>query len=240
MGKDIPIFPGTENPLIIQQQQKEASQAKSLNKWPHDDNFPMGEAIDFLRTTIRRYPGEITLLTIGPLTNIGLLFKVDEEIPSMLKSLVMMCGYFERKVDGWDKLEWNAKGDYHASDIVYKANVPVHRSIGIDVTSQVTMSSEIFKEKFNKEIFKPLKDYAEHWFDYSKTVTFHDPLAAAAIFNENICTYSKGEVNIELNDSETAGMTNWNQRANGQHEIAVSVDKEKFFEEYFSVFKNYK
>ncbi len=38
VGKDIPIFPGTENPLIIQQQQKEASQAKSLNKWLHDEN----------------------------------------------------------------------------------------------------------------------------------------------------------------------------------------------------------
>jgi hypothetical protein len=44
-------------------------------------------AIEFLRATIRAHPGEIDLLTIGPLTNIGLLFAVDPEIPSLLKGL---------------------------------------------------------------------------------------------------------------------------------------------------------
>ncbi len=238
--KDIPIYPGTSTPLIIEQQQKLAAQAKSLNKWPHKKSFPKGEAIEFLRKTIRQNPGEITLLTIGPLTNIGLLFKVDEEIPYLLKSLVMMCGYFEHKITGWDKLEWNAKGDYHASDIVFKADVPIHRSIGIDVTSQVTMNSDKFKEKFSADIFKPLQDYAQHWYEYSHTVTFHDPLAAATIFNNDICTYSRGKIEIELNNLPDAGMTRWQNDPAGKHEIASSVNKEKFFEEYFSAFKDYK
>jgi inosine-uridine nucleoside N-ribohydrolase len=240
VGKDIPIFPGTENPFIIEQQQKLAAQANSLNKWKHKDIFPKGGAIEFLRKTIRNNPGEITLLTIGPLTNIGLLFKVDEEIPCMLNSLVMMCGYFEHKVKGRDLLEWNAKGDYHASDIVYKANVAIHRSIGIDVTSQVTMDSEEFKERFSLDIFKPLQDYVQHWYEYSQTITFHDPLAAATIFNDDICKYSRGIINIELNDHTKLGMTNWSKDQNGKHEIASSVDKAKFFEEYFPAFKNYK
>ncbi len=236
-GKDIPIFPGVSSPLIIEQQQKIAQQTKSLEKWKHKKDFPNGKAIEFMRKTIRENPGEVTLLTIGPLTNIGLLFKVDEEIPSLLKGLVMMCGYFKHKVEGWNKLEWNAKGDYHASDIVYKANLKTHRSIGIDVTSQVTMNSQEFKDKFSKEIFKPLQDYAQHWYDYSQTVTFHDPLAAAVIFNDEICEFEKGNVSMELNDNENAGFTNWQTDENGKHEIAVNVNKEKFFEEYFSVFK---
>lgn len=235
-GKDIPIYPGTAEPLIIEQQQKIAQQAKSLEKWKHNKEFPKGQAIEFMRRTIRENPGEVILLTIGPLTNIGLLFKVDEEIPSLLKGLVMMCGYFHQKIEGWNKLEWNAKGDYHSSNIVYRSKVKTHRSIGIDVTSQVTMDSKEFKENFSADIFKPLQDYAQHWYDYSHTVTFHDPLAAATIFNEIICGYEKGNVSIELNDAETAGLTKWEKNQNGKHEIATTVNKEEFFKEYFSVF----
>ena len=235
-GKDIPIYPGTAEPLIIEQQQKNAQQAKLLENWSHKKSFPKGEAIEFMRQTIRKNPGDVILLTIGPLTNVGLLFKVDEEIPSLLKGLVMMCGYFEHKIHGWSKLEWNAKGDYHATNIVYKAQIKLHRSIGIDVTSQLTMNSDEFKQRFSKDIFKPLHDYAQHWYDYSHTVTFHDPLAAAAIFNEEICNYQRGYISIELIDTESAGITKWQHDDNGRHEIATDVNKNKFFEEYFSIF----
>lgn len=234
--KDIPIYPGTAEPLIIEQQQKIAQQAKSLEKWKHKKNFPRGSAIDFMRHTIRANPNEVILLTIGPLTNVGLLFKVDEEIPSLLKGLVMMCGYFQHKIEGWNKLEWNAKGDYHASNIVYRSIIKTHRSVGIDVTSQVTLDSKEFKERFSGDIFKPLLDYAQHWYDYSHTVTFHDPLAAATIFNNSICEYERGEVSIELTDPENAGLTNWKKGNNGRHEIATIVNKNEFFREYFSVF----
>lgn len=50
--------------------------------------------IPFLRQTIRAHPGEVTLLGIGPLTNIALLFSIDAEIPLLLKQLVLMCGVF--------------------------------------------------------------------------------------------------------------------------------------------------
>ncbi len=234
--KNIPIYPGTAEPLIIEQQQKIVQQAKSLEKWKHKKEFPKGQAVEFMRHTIRENPGEVVLLTIGPLTNIGLLFKVDEEIPLLLKSLVMMCGYFKHKVEGWSQLEWNAKGDYHASDIVYRSKVKIHRSIGIDVTSQVTMDSKEFKEKFSAKIFKPLQDYVQHWYDYSRTITFHDPLAATTIFNDQICEFEKGNVSIELDRTDIAGKTKWEKDRDGKNEIAVAVNKEEFFKEYFSVF----
>ncbi|MFO7446273.1 MAG: nucleoside hydrolase [Ignavibacteriaceae bacterium] len=236
-GKEIPIYPGASDPLIIEQQQKLAEQANSLSKWEHETKFPKGEAIEFLRRTIRQNPGEVILLPIGPLTNIGILFALDPEIPSLLKSLVLMCGYFEQKIEGWNKLEWNAKGDYHASHIVYRSQTPVHRSIGIDVTSQVTMSSDEFKKKFSAGIFRPLHDYARHWYHHYDRVTFHDPLAAAVIFNNELCEFTRGDVTVELEEKDNRGLTHWIPSHSGKHEIATAVNKEKFFEEYFSVFK---
>jgi inosine-uridine nucleoside N-ribohydrolase len=235
-GKDIPIYPGNAEPLVIEQQQKIAQQARSLSKWEHKKNFPRGQAIEFMRNTITENPGEVILLTIGPLTNVAALFKKYKEVPSLLKGLVMMCGHFKPRKDHPYRLEWNARGDYHATDIVYRENVRMHRSIGIDVTSKVTMDSIEFRERFSADIFRPLHDYANHWYDYSHTITFHDPLAAAIIFNSNICSYEKGTVTVTLDDSNNAGFTYWNKDEKGRHEIASTVNKEEFLKEYFKVF----
>ena len=125
-GQDIPIYPGIENPLLVEQKQKIARQAAALSHWPHQEKFPGGEAIEFLRRTIHQNPGEISLLTIGPLTNIALLFASDPEIPGLLKRLVMMCGIFTPRVAGAGPREWNALVDPHATAIVYRSPVGVH------------------------------------------------------------------------------------------------------------------
>ena len=88
-GKNIPIYPGAAEPLLIAQRQPESPQAAKLDRWEHETKFPKGEAIEFLRHTIRAHPGEITLFAIGPLTNIALLFHSDPEIPGLLNQLVV-------------------------------------------------------------------------------------------------------------------------------------------------------
>ena len=73
---DIPIHVGIESPLLIAQNQPHAPQAEVLaaGEWPHRTFGRQNTAIDFLREAIYARPGEITLLAIGPLTNIALLF----------------------------------------------------------------------------------------------------------------------------------------------------------------------
>ncbi|MCG3158118.1 MAG: Pyrimidine-specific ribonucleoside hydrolase RihA [bacterium] len=240
VGKKIPIFPGAEQPLLVPQQQTQAQQAVALAKWEHDKNFPHAQAVEFLRQTIRAHPGEIVLLTIGPLTNIGLLFGVDPEIPSLLKGLVMMCGRFTNRVQGnYGPLEWNAICDPHATAIVYRATVRQHRSIGLDVTSHVNMSADEFREKFRRiDLFRPVLDFAEIWFQQWPGTTFHDPLAAATIFDEQICTFQKGTVEVELVGEKSKGMLFWQvDGTEAKHEIALEVNSTRFFEHFFSVFQ---
>ncbi|MBA7537240.1 Pyrimidine-specific ribonucleoside hydrolase RihA [subsurface metagenome] len=239
-GKHIPIFPGAEEPLLVSQKQKEAPQATALQKWDYDKEFPRGQAIEFLQQTIREHPREIVLLTIGPLTNIGLLFRTDPEIPSLLKGLVMMCGVFTvfpYLQAGFGPLEWNAIGDPHATAIVYRATTNIHRSIGLDVTRQVTMNVKQVREKFNCDRLRPVLDFAEIWFRQQNTVTFHDPLAAATIFDNQICVFKKGTVDVELTSERLKGMTLWKLDDSGGHEVALEVDGRRFFEHYFSVFR---
>lgn len=64
---------------MVRQKECFAPQAKILRDWEHQESFPRGEAIEFMRRTIRANPGEVTLLAIAPLTNIALLFASDPE-----------------------------------------------------------------------------------------------------------------------------------------------------------------
>jgi purine nucleosidase len=237
-GKKIPIFPGCEQPLLISQKQPLAPQSSALNKWAHDSTFPKGEAVDFLRSTIRAHPGEITLLTIGPLTNIGVLFTIDPEIPSLLKGLVMMCGVFTNQIAGVGPLEWNAMLDPHATAIVYRATVHQHRSIGLDVTMQVRMDAQKVKAKFQTPLLKPVLDFADVWFRHTNTIIFHDPLAATTIFDDKICSFTPGAVDIELTSSRLQGLTYWDTNASAlRHEVALTVSPDRFFDHYFSIVK---
>jgi purine nucleosidase len=236
VNKEVPIYPGSENPLLIPAIQTEAPQAKALKNWDHDTRFPDGEAVEFMRKTIRNHPGEIILLTIGPLTNIGLLFSVDPEAATLLKGIVLMCGLFNFQ-RGAGPVEWNAALDPHAAAIVYRSPVKIHRSIGFEITTQVTMPADEVKEKFSSEILKPVLDFSRYWFETSDRITFHDPLAAATIFNDQICRYERGTADVEIFSTQVRGMTHWiRDEINGRHEVAHSVDPDKFFEHFFSVF----
>jgi inosine-uridine nucleoside N-ribohydrolase len=235
-GRSVPIFAGAEAPLLGPQRQPHAPQAAALDRWPHDRSFARGQAVEFLRQTIRQHPGEVTLLAIGPMTNIALLFAADPEIPSLLGGLVLMCGVFTNRLAGVGPCEWNAICDPHAAAMVYRAEVPVHRSFGLDVTCQVMMDAREVRARFTPPLLQPVLDFAEVWFAIRPEITFHDPLAAAAIFDPQLCAYTAGEVEVELASERLAGLTHWTPGGAARNEIALEVDPARFFDHYFSMF----
>ena len=166
-GREIPIFPGAANPLHVSPRQPQAQQAVALARWDHDTEFEGGRAVEFLRQTIRAHPGEVTLLAIGPLTNIALLFAADPEVPLLLKELVIMGGLFDpsrarsRRGGKW---EWNIHCDPHAAAMVYRTPLPEFRSVGLDVTTRVTMPANEVRERFQAPLLRPVLDFAEVWF----------------------------------------------------------------------------
>ena len=232
---DVPIHSGCEKALLVDLRQKLAPQAAALGDWPRQKGFEPNTAIEFLRRTIRANPGEITLLSIGPLNNIALLFATDPEIPALLKDYVLMCGQFFTGTRG----EWNAINDPHATAIAYgngcQAKPPRHVSFGLDVTTQCTMSANECRRQFTAKALQPVRDFAEVWFRDVPRSTFHDPLAAACIFEPGLCTYRQGKVTVSLNDP-TNGWTAFDGRdADKPHTVAEKVDSQRFFEHYFGV-----
>jgi purine nucleosidase len=233
--RDIPIYPGAEHPMQGEQRQPIAQQAVVLPRWPHESKFPMNQAVDFLAHTIRSHPGDVTLLTVGPLTNAGLLFSQYPDVIELLAGLVMMGGNFDETGPEAQRVEWNVAGDPLASKIAYKALVGVHRSLGLNVTQQVMMSADEVREQFTAPLLHPVLDMAEIWFaGFYPSITFHDPLAAATVFEPDLCSYQQGIVMLDNGDKP--GRTVWQPGpANAPHQVAVTVDVNRYFQHFFDV-----
>ncbi len=231
---EVPIHVGCGQAMLVDMRQKTADQAAALKEWPRRRFAKDNTAIEFLRQTIRANPGEVTLLAVGPMTNIGVLFATDPELPALLKQLVLMCGRFHTALGG----EWNAFGDPHATAIVYgnsfHAKPPVHVSYGLDVTTKVVLPRDQARRRFaGLKALEPIRDFAEIWFDHCQQVTFHDPLAAVGLFTPDVCEYEDSYVQVSLAEP-TMGWTIPRPRHDSKpHRLAKTVDANKFFDLYF-------
>ncbi|MBS3762818.1 MAG: nucleoside hydrolase [Planctomycetes bacterium] len=227
---EVPIWSGCESPLIGEKRQKIAPQAEVLQDRDCEADVEDNEAVWMMRDTIREYPGDITLLTVGPLTNIALLFALDPEIPRMLDRLVVMGGDFRESRQG----EWNVVCDPYASAIVFSAPVREIQVHPLDVTTQCTMDAHECRERFQGGPLDLVAEMAEVWFRERDVVTFHDPLAACCVFEPEICSYKRGDLHVELYGRGNLGYTALSERSGAPCKVAADVEVERFFDRYFS------
>jgi purine nucleosidase len=233
--EEIPIHAGLAGPLLHGTEQGVAQYA-AIESLPHRKDYPTGfGALEFLRNTIRSRPGEITLLAVGPLTNIGTLFAADPELPRLLKRIVLMCGRFTDGGPG--AREWNALLDPIATALAYKHGAGKLLSVGLDVTLKCVLPAAPVRERFAAAggALTATLGMAEVWFNRAEHLTFHDPLAAALLFAPELCTYQSGTVTPVMEPGPLEGLTRWQAEKNGPHEIATTVDVDAFFAHYFSV-----
>lgn len=144
----VPVAQGAAAPL------KRAAPAPLA--WIHGDNGLGNIALDtteqapldarpahrFMIDAVRAHPGEVTLLAVGPLTNLALMLADDPRIAELVKQVVVMGGAFG--TDGvlgnvTPAAEANILGDPDAADIVFGAAWPV-AIVGLDVTQRTVMS----------------------------------------------------------------------------------------------------
>jgi len=229
---EIPIVAGLAGPILTGPGQPDAPQFAALTNPRLDFDK---DAVSFLHRTIRARPGEITLLTIGPLTNIAALFISDPEIPGLLKRIVSMTGTFGATEHGKVRPnEWNVACDPVAAAIVFRRAKPgTLVSVGLDVTLACRLPYEEFNKRLSTDepLHQAALKMAEVWYQGNEYVIFHDPLAASLIFHPELCSMENGTIKVDL----LSGDTGWVRSTHGPHQIAVNVDAEKFFDDYFAV-----
>jgi purine nucleosidase len=102
-------------------------------------------AVDLILEEAERRPGELTLVTLGPLTNLALAVMRDPQLPRLLKSYVLMGGAYGASGNTTPTTEWNIHCDPEAAAIVFRAwgealardpSIPRPLALGLDVTEQ--------------------------------------------------------------------------------------------------------
>jgi purine nucleosidase len=235
-GRDgVPIHSGIDVPLVVAPKQPAAPQKASLARWPHRQSFDAYTAVPFMREVIRSRPGEVTLLAVGPLTNVGVLFAMDPELPRLLRRLVLMGGSYTTTTAAAPQVEWNITNDPHAAAIVFRSPVPELVAVGLEVTTTCQLPAEECRTRMRGGPLDVVADMAEVWFEHRPQITFHDPLAAVLVFQPELCAYHGGYVEVELAGERAVGMTHWRADPGGPHRVAGAVRPDTFFEEYFSV-----
>jgi purine nucleosidase len=240
VGLDIPVIPGIEPPRVIAQRQLVAQQAVELplatrQTLPRDHNPEA--AIDFMANAIQSNPGEITLLAVGPFTNVARLLEREPGISKLLHEIVIMGGKYSDYPTPWGPTEWNAIVDPHATSMLFQlAECPI-RALGLDITWRLFMTPEKVRSEFKAHpLLQTVLAWSEVWFKERDLLHFHDPLAAACIVSPDLCTYSRGNVQVDLSSSKTAGITTFTPDPNGPVKIAIGVDPDRFFSTFFKAF----
>jgi inosine-uridine nucleoside N-ribohydrolase len=101
-------------------------------------------AVDFIVKTIHRYPGQVTLLAIGPLTNIAFAIRKDPSIVPMIKEIVIMGGQIYVSGNSFiDSGETNWWFDPESARVVLRANI-TRKIIPLDVTNNVVITNETY------------------------------------------------------------------------------------------------
>lgn len=231
---DLPIHVGASAPLLGPERQPDPYQFAAIcDRWPHQCFDHGNTAIDWMRRTIRANPGEITLLAIGPLTNVGLLFMLDPDIPALLRDITIMGGSFAATEA---EQEWNIICDPHAAARVFAAPVMLS-SVGFDVTALCRLSAAEWRRRMGGAVgaFEPVLAMAELFFEReTPELTLHDPLAAALVFEPSLCRTTAQGIDVELRDETRFGRTLPHADASRPQRVATDVNRAAFFDHLFA------
>ncbi len=242
---DVKVFAGCAAPLKRKLVTAEHVHGKTGLDGPQlaDPVMPLQDqhAVDFIIDTLRREPsGTVTLVPIGPLTNIATAFQRAPDIIGRVQEIVLMGGAYFEVGNITPSAEFNIFVDPEAAAIVFDAGAPMV-VMSLDVTHKA-LTTRARVEAFRALGTEPGRMVAE-WTDFferfdkekygSEGAPLHDPCTIAYLIRPELFTGRHVNVEVETKGEFTSGMTvaDW-WRVSGREPNALwigDLDAEGFF-----------
>jgi purine nucleosidase len=188
----------------------------------------------FLIDTVLAAPGDVTVLAVGPLTNVAIAMLHEPRFAESLGRLMIMGGSIDTARVGV-VAEHNIKLDPEAAAIVFRSGAAIEL-VTLDVTQQVTIGLEGTETirrggtAYHESISTQVTAYPA--FERRGYRTFlHDPLAALAILDPSMITWESMSVDVELDGRLTRGMTVARRQESGTCRVARAVDADAAHDE---------
>jgi inosine-uridine nucleoside N-ribohydrolase len=215
---DVPVFAGVDRPT----NPARSAQIAWLNKRatleqiaPLIDPVPGDpHAVDFLVQTILNNPGEITLVTIGPLSNVATALLREPSVAPDLAGLVMMGGAATVPGNVTPAAEFNIWADPEAAAAVFRSGVPL-TMVGLDVCEQTHLDESTIRglARSPSELARFVAESAQPWIEVRRRVFgaddlhLYDSLAIAVAFRPELVTTHEATVFVETEGQHTQGAT---------------------------------
>lgn len=247
-GIDVPVARGAARPLVREarhfpvQIHGHDGLGDVAPPPPHARVPEPAEAARFICDMARRHGGELTLLAVGPLTNLAQALVLDPELPRHVRQVVVMGGAFGTLGHGGNVTpvaEANVYCDPHAADMVFGAAWPV-TVVGLDVTHQVLMSTAYLdalgheggaEGRYLRDITRPYERFYQH--RTGGGIFAHDASAAACALDASRFQTQHGALRV-VTDGLALGQTIQSRRGhrhaaldwNGlpEQQVCVAVD----------------
>jgi inosine-uridine nucleoside N-ribohydrolase len=186
--------------------------ADDLPLYPPAATLAGGDAAGALLDLARRRPGEVTLITLGPLTNLALAIGRDPDAARLLRRAVIMGGAFREPGNTGPVAEFNIFVDPEAAQAVCESGLPL-TWVPLDVTHRCLLRAEDLeglpgtrRGNFVRDIVRFYMDY--HARGYGEQACFlHDPLAVGVVLWPELVRTESKRVDVELQGGRTRGMT---------------------------------
>lgn len=214
---DIPVAAGAKAPLLRRLVTAEYAHGENglggaIFPEPKTKPVPVS-APEIIRQIVRAHPGEVTLLTIGPLTNVAEALQADPELAGMIRGLVMMGG----SLSGGNitpAAEFNVYVDPEAARIVFHSGIPL-TMVGLDVTRKTSLREEHVRELESGQnaVSQAAAQIARKAIEHKREEGFvvgpnmHDSLAVAGFLNPSLLTLENYFIDVETFGELTAGET---------------------------------
>ena len=186
-------------------------------------------AVDLILAAARGTPAEVTMITLGPLTNLAVALAREPELPLLLRGLVMMAGSYRSPGNTAPTSEWNVAVDPEAMQAVLDGwaafpGAPRPVALGLDVTERAKMTTDHLAALHSAAgdtadnsmltfIDDALRFYMEFHsrYDGFYGAFVHDALAVAAALDPALLRTEALAVQVELDGTLTSGetVTDW-------------------------------
>jgi purine nucleosidase/pyrimidine-specific ribonucleoside hydrolase len=223
--RDVALAMGASEPLL---DPTTSVPSKEFDVLTRNDTIPDAarkRAADLIIDTLLQSRGKITIVAIGPMTNIALALKTDPRIKNNIERIVIMGGAYLSS-----ESEYNVKRDRAAAEIVFQSGIPI-TAIGLDVTSQCKLREKDLDRMRIAE--DPAGNFLIHLVDLAEeqtheaNPTLYDPLAIAAIFRPDLLEMQAGTVDVPLSGP---GQTIFKPLAGSKTQVAVKVNAAAFLD----------
>ena len=171
-------------------------------------------------------PGELTLIALGPLTNVAQALRREPKLADEVAEIIVMGGAVEAPGNVTGHAEFNIYNDPAAAGVVFDSGAQV-TLVGLDVTEQVAVSREdepwIKGESASASLARRL---LAAWFALHPDrgpYGLHDPLAVAAAVDPTLLSCRQGEVGVEVRQGDRLGKTTASYGP-GPVRVALGVD----------------